>query len=308
MAMPFRKILCPVYFDETSPIAVEYARFFAQQDAGTVYLFHAVPTDELHLLRKVYHPREGGGGADVGWAEQVSREKMEALAKEQLADVSYEIVTRQNSDPAKAILDEEKAIGADLAVMATHGRTGISHLILGSVAEKVVRESKCPVLSTRRAEALADKKPFQRLLVPVDIAEQTSAALTLARSLVERSGGMVYPLHVVPTDETELLLHDVYEARESPTSHKVNAVVAEKVARQKLADLAANQLQGQHYKPLIHVSGDPGKVILELEKDLNADAIIMTTHGVSGFLHLLLGSLTEKMMREAGCPVLAFRP
>jgi nucleotide-binding universal stress UspA family protein len=118
---------------------------------------------------------------------------------------------------------------------------------------------------------------------------------------------MVYPLHIVPTDETELLLHDVYEAREDKTSHKVNTVVAEKVARHKLADLAEKHLAGMHYKPLLHVSGDPGKTILEVEADTGADLIVMTTHGVSGFFHLLLGSITEKMMREAHCPVLAFR-
>jgi len=66
MIKPFRKILCPVYFDETSPVALQYAQHFANQDDGTVYLFHAVPTDELHLLRKVYRPEEHGGAGESG--------------------------------------------------------------------------------------------------------------------------------------------------------------------------------------------------------------------------------------------------
>jgi nucleotide-binding universal stress UspA family protein len=111
----------------------------------------------------------------------------------------------------------------------------------------------------------------------------------------------------VPTDETELLFRDVYEAREDKSSHRVNTVVAEKVARRKLAEIAAANLAGVRYEPILHVSGDPGKMILEVEKDIGADLIVMTTHGVSGFFHLLLGSLTEKMIREAECPVLAFR-
>jgi nucleotide-binding universal stress UspA family protein len=306
MERPFHKILCPIYFDETSPVALEYALHFARQDAGTVYLFHAVPTDEIHLLRKIYHPSEHGG-ADVVQAEQVARERLEELAREHLQGARYEIVTMCSGDSAKAILETEERTGADLVVMATHGRTGIAHLILGSVAEKVVRESKRPVFTTRRGEPLSGVKPFQKILVPVDISDPTNAALACARRIAEQSGGMLYPLHIVPTDETELLLHDVYEAREDKTSHKVNAVVAEKVARRKLAALAEEHLGGMRYEPLLQVSGDPAKTILEVVSDISADLIVMTTHGVSGFFHLLLGSITEKMMREANCPVLAFR-
>ena len=306
MVQPFHKILCPVYFDETSLVALEYARHFAYQDDGMVYLFHAVPTDELHLLRKVYHASEYGG-ADVGRAEQVARDRLEDIAQEHLQGVRYEVVTARNGDSARAILETEKQTGADLVVMATHGRTGIAHLILGSVAERVVRESKRPVLTTHRGEMLAGAKPFQKVLVPVDISNPTDAALACARRIAEQSGGMVYPLHIVPTDETELLFHDVYEAREDKTSHKVNAVVAEKVARRKLTVLAEEHLAGMQYKPLLQVSGDPAKTILEVKADINADLIVMTTHGVSGFFHLLLGSITEKMIREANCSVLAFR-
>jgi nucleotide-binding universal stress UspA family protein len=111
MARPFHKILCPVYFDETSAVAVEYARHFARQDDGTVHLFHAVPTDELHLLRKVYHPQEYGG-ADVIRAEQVARDRLEEIAREHLPGTRYEIVTVRHSDSAKAILDTEEKVGA----------------------------------------------------------------------------------------------------------------------------------------------------------------------------------------------------
>src|SRR5262249_3391077 len=83
MAELFRKILSPVYFDATSPAALEYARHFARQNDGVVYLLHVVPRDELHLLRKVYRPA-AGGGADTGWAEKVAREKLQTMAQEHL--------------------------------------------------------------------------------------------------------------------------------------------------------------------------------------------------------------------------------
>jgi universal stress protein A len=55
----------------------------------------------------------------------------------------------------------------------------------------------------------------------------------------------------------------------------------------------------------VHVSNDPAGTFLEMEKDVGADLPIMATHGFTGMFHLLLGSLTEKMVREAGCPALA---
>jgi len=303
MAEPFRKILSPVYFDETSPVALQYARYFARQGGGTVYLLHVVPTDELHLLRKVYRPEEGGG-ADTAWAQQIAQEKLQELAQAHLAGVQYETVIRLSGDPATGILEAEKEFGVDLVVMATHGRTGIAHLILGSVAEKVVRESRCPILTTRQGEELPSTEPFQKILIPVDIAERSVAVLTYARRIAEQSKGVVYPLHIVPTEETDLLLRDVYEAREGT---RANLVTAEKVARQKLDELAKEHLSTVRYETVLHVSGDPAKTILEVEKDVGADLMVMATHGLTGVFHLLLGSLTEKMMREAGCPVLSLR-
>ncbi len=303
MQSPFSKVLCPVYFDETSPAALEYARHFVEQGDGVIYLLHVVPTDEIHLLRKVYRP-EQGGGADTGWAEQVSREKMEALAQAHLTGVRYESLIRFNSDPSVGILEVENEVTPDLVVMSTHGRTGIAHLILGSVAEKVARESRCPVFTTHRSDMLGEVKPFQNILVPVDIAEHSAEVLIQTRRIAEYSKGTVYPLHIVPTDETDLLLRDVYQAREG---ERANAIVAERVARQTLHQLAKDYLSGVRYEPLLQVSGDPAKTILEVEREIRADLLVMTTHGFHGVFRLLLGSLTEKMMRESSCPVLSLR-
>ena len=297
----FRTILSPVYFDETSPQALEYARHFAQQSGGSVSLLHVVPTDEFHLLRRVYEP-EKGGGADTDWAEKVSRDKLQALAKTHLEGVRYEIVTRLNSDPATGILEAAKEVGADLVTMATHGRTGISHLILGSVAEKVVRETVCPVFVSRHGEHLSETQPFQKIVVPVDITEQAGSALTYARRIAEQYQATVYPLHIVPAADSDLLLREVYRANpQAPADH----VYAEKIARQKLEELTRTYLSGVRSEIELHVSGDPGKTILEVEKAIGADLLVMATHGFSGMFHLLLRSLTEKMMRDSGCPVLA---
>jgi len=145
----FLRILSPVDFHENSLAALAYAAQFARQYDATVYLLHVVPTDELHLHREVYRPEEGGG-ADVVWAEKVAKEKLREIAQEYLrGGIRHEILTRVG-DAAKTILETAEDVGAELIVMATHGRTGLSHVFLGSVAEQVVREAPCPVLTIRR--------------------------------------------------------------------------------------------------------------------------------------------------------------
>jgi len=77
-----------------------------------------------------------------------ARAELLRVSQSELLGVDHETLLRFGH-PAKEIIAGEAATNADLVVMATHGRTGISHLVLGSVAEKVVRESSCPVLTVR---------------------------------------------------------------------------------------------------------------------------------------------------------------
>ena len=148
MTRLFLRILSPVDFHENSLAALDYAAEFARQYGATVYLLHVVPTDEIHLHREVYQP-EKGGGANVGWAEQVAKEKLQEIAQKHLGGgIGYEILTRVGG-AAEGILETAGAVGAELIVLATHGRAGLAHFFLGSVAERVVRESSCPVLTIR---------------------------------------------------------------------------------------------------------------------------------------------------------------
>ncbi len=300
MAEGFRKIVCPVYLDEASPQTLSYAQHFARLGGGTIHLLHVVPTDELHLLRGVYKP-DKSGGADISTAERVAREQLETIAQEYLSDTPYAILTQFNSNPAAGILEAQKEVGADLVVMSSHGRTGFAHLILGSVAERVVREAVCPVLTIRQGEEEVAPSAFQNILVPVDIADRSATALIHARQIAAQHGGTVYPLHVVPTEDI-YLQRDVYRLQEGG---RTNLVRAERVAKERLAEVSQTYLDGVRYEPVVHVSSDPARTFLEMEKEVGADLLVMATHGFTGLFHLLLGSLTEKMMREAGCPVLA---
>jgi universal stress protein A len=135
----FQKILCPVDFDDSSLKAVRLARRLAQREEGMVYLLHIVePTDPLVVSAPLIERRN----------ETDSRVLLKQIVAAELVGVQHETLLRQGS-PAAETVRAANEVKADLIVMATHARHGFSHLVLGSVTEKVVRESSCPVLTVR---------------------------------------------------------------------------------------------------------------------------------------------------------------
>jgi nucleotide-binding universal stress UspA family protein/predicted transcriptional regulator len=145
MAFPYRRILNPVDFDENSMAATETAAQFARQNDGTVFLLHVTPIVIQPERMPVYVDIYKG-------QEDVAREKLRAVARERLQGVKFELVIR-SGDPAGTILRAEKRLAADLVVMATHGRRGFSRVFLGSIAEVVLRESTCPVLTVHYGQS-----------------------------------------------------------------------------------------------------------------------------------------------------------
>lgn len=145
MAQVFRKILCPVDFDDNSMAALEIACKVAAQNDASLCLVHVIPFPVAPLA-----PGDVGGAVPSsfpGW-EQEAKLKLEQIAQERIPNtVRHEIVS-QIGLPVEVIIRAEAERGVDLVVMATHGRSRstLGHFFIGSVAERVVRESLCPVL------------------------------------------------------------------------------------------------------------------------------------------------------------------
>jgi nucleotide-binding universal stress UspA family protein/CBS domain-containing protein len=141
MAFPFRNILCPLDFDENSTQALEMAGDIARQNDGTVFVLHIVPM----IVPPVGVP---GYVQLYECQRQTAAAKLEEIAHKGLSGLKYELIAEMG-DPAHVILKTAARADADLVVMATHGRRGFSRFFLGSVAELVLRESNCPVLTVR---------------------------------------------------------------------------------------------------------------------------------------------------------------
>jgi universal stress protein A len=142
MGFPFRKILAAVEFgDDNSLAACELAAKIALQNGGMLYLLHVIPD--------FIAPMEGAV-TDSDLIERAAKEKLKDIVRDYVpAEVRYEVLACVG-EAASGVLMVAKNVGADLVVIGTHGRKGLSHLVLGSVAEKVVREASCAVLTLKR--------------------------------------------------------------------------------------------------------------------------------------------------------------
>ena len=149
MSAIFSKILCPIDFERDSMDALELACALAKQNSATISLLTVigepiVPNPELPPLPIVPNTE----------FEADMRRRLETLARDRRSGVQFEIfVASGNAAPEILNLAAERKI--DLIVMGTHGRRGVKHFLLGSVAERVVRESPVPVLTIHPRAALS---------------------------------------------------------------------------------------------------------------------------------------------------------
>ncbi len=150
--MQIKTILCPIDFSEISAKALDYAVFLASYHHAELLILHVV--EQLHEFEHyqilVLTPQE--------LAEKMEKQAYEELNRltEQIKKtVKVETVVRQGK-PFVEIIKEAKEKDMDLIVMASHGRTGVSHMLMGSVAEKVVRKASCPVLIVRNKNTQFD--------------------------------------------------------------------------------------------------------------------------------------------------------
>lgn len=141
-AMNFEKILSPIQLNDPNSLdALRLAQHLAAGSRSRIVLLHVVPN-------AMVKPDLPGYGDLFPKDEREVRRELVRLAGAHLSDGSYDIVVK-SGDPAQVINSVAQELGVDLIVIGTHGRRGLSHLIMGSVAEKVMREAPCMVLTVR---------------------------------------------------------------------------------------------------------------------------------------------------------------
>ena len=141
MSFPFKKILCPIDFDQSADTVLAMAANLATTHDATVYVLHVVPMiiapTGVPVYVEVYKQQEESASA-----------RLRELAHKHLSGVKYQLIVHLGA-PVGTIIRAVRQIPADVILMATHGRRGFAHIFLGSVAEAVLREADCPVLTVR---------------------------------------------------------------------------------------------------------------------------------------------------------------
>lgn len=295
--MKVRRILFPTDFSDTADQALSHALFLAEQYGAVLHLLHAVvlheydPNDPDHhfpdakeLLTRMFEI------ADSEMARLLEQRQVEAL------EIKEE--KRKGFSAAEVILEYAAEIEADLLVMGTHGRRGAARLLLGSVAEEVVRRAECPVMTLRKRESPRSLETIEKILVPIDFSDHSRLALRHAESLAERYEAGLELLFVV-----EVPTYPYFYT--PPEDEYIEARAAR--ASQALNDLAAEELSTAVPCATFVRSGKAAREIVDFAAEESIDLVVIATHGLGGVERLLIGSTAEEVVRRVDCPVLTVK-
>jgi len=237
--------------------------------------------------------------ADLQVREQALLEQAAAEAAGQLADRGLTVSTElRHGDPAHEILQAAEAWEADLIAVGAQGLTGLERFLLGSVAHNVAKHARRPVLVAR-----APAHDLQRVVVATDGSEHAVHALRFAARLPLPAGTGCVVTHVVrpyapfpgllPTDRAE------FEAAVREVNRQRHAAAEALTA----GEAEVLTLSGKHARPEVR-EGDPAEELLRMAESDGADLIVVGARGVSLIQGLLIGSVTDRLLKNASCSVL----
>ena len=185
-----KRILCPIDFSEYSEHGLEFAVRMAARYGSTVHVLHVMPLLPPSTISALGET-----------SRQLARTNL-ALAVDRCwrADVPIEQELSESSDAAGRILERAEALDADLIVTGSHGRTGLTRVLLGSVVESLLHRSRRPVLvvpSHLMAARRARPASFSRVLCAVDFSAASLSGLAYALSIAEEADAQLTLINVI---------------------------------------------------------------------------------------------------------------
>lgn len=290
-------MLVPIDFSERSLEALETALSLTKRIGAQLHLIHVYEPDyrftTLMAMPIVLPPVQVAQGV---------RRHLKDVAKKFGVELRPGNVHAIEGRPFEEICRIAREQKIDLIVAATRGNTGVKHLVLGSTAERIVRYSPCPVLVVHPLEK--NKKltgrslDFGKILVPIDFSECSLKGLEYAKALARQFGSKLVLLNSVAFQY--YVTSDEYARYDLPLLMEQ----AEKASRRQMRDLIEKtDWDGIEVTPSLQI-GHAGQQICARAAGHDADLIVTSTHGTTGFKHVLVGSTAEYVVRHAPCPVL----
>ncbi len=298
------RILCAIDFSEHSRRALDHAVAIARWYEASVtalYVFSPAPAAAVAPGMAMIEPIVL---TDVD-RQRLRDDVWEFASAEMAPGVALDAVVREGF-PATEIDAFAREMNADLVVLGTHGRSGVERLLLGSVAERVLRRVPCPVLTVpaRQPDAVPATAPvFKRIVCPIDFSEPSMLALEYALSLARESDACLTILHVA-SFSFEPPMFEVQDPGMSLAEFR----------RRTTADLEAKLRAtvpadaGDYCRiDTMLTTGNAGKEVVRVAVERHADLIVMGVHGRGAVDLTLFGSTTHHVVRAASCPVLTIR-
>jgi nucleotide-binding universal stress UspA family protein len=278
-------IVCPIDFSEHSKAALRMAAVIANRFAGRLVVLH-VNDPLLATAAATQH---------VSLEKEAENELREVIASAGASAARTKIVVRKGA-AEQEILHAAEAEHADLVVMGTHGLTGARKLIFGSTTEKVLRETRVPVLAVPIGQSARASQDLKRtIIVPVDFSDSSIRSARIAAEI-----GAVLNVPVVLIHVTRPVL--------GPDRWRERAVAAANVAQQealeRLQQIAVKLGRKARVEATV-VTGAPAQEIAKIATDRVAGLIVMGLRGAGGLMAPAVGSTAYRVLTSTPVPVLA---
>jgi nucleotide-binding universal stress UspA family protein len=298
--LSIRRILFPTDFSRCAGQAMDHALFLADDFAAELHMLHAVVFAEL--VPEVAEQGFASAQELLDRFDEIGRSQLGRLAAEAASpSVDVRQVQRRGYSASAVILDYAREIHADLIVLGTHGRRGATRLLLGSVAEGVLRHAPCPVLTLREQRESRPLSAPPSLLVPVDFSHHSGPALATAVELAGRYRAKLQLLHVLELPPLPTFYGPLPDPATTERMHELALAELRSLALETVGAAGpaweATVLEGRAADTIVRFAGEHA-----------SGMIVLPTHGRSGLDRLLLGSTSERVLRMADCPVLTLRP
>lgn len=295
----YEKIMTPLDGSQIAEVALPYAEELAGRIGSEVTLLYVnEQTDESYQHMHKLYMEKIADTVKIG-SDSYAR----ASGRQVLTDVRAIIL---NGNPAEKIVEYAEKENIDLIVMSTHGRSGIRHWTIGSVAEKVVRATNKPVALIRAKglrPAVREKGLLTKMLVPLDGSKEAETSVPYAEDLALKLKAEIVLLQVLATGYQAMTeLGGTYIVYSGPQM--------ESFKRYALTYLnpIADRLRNKGINANVELKlGDSAEEIIQFADKGKFDVVVMSTHGRSGFSRWVFGSVAEKLIHEGNTPLILVR-
>ena len=290
----YEKILAPLDGSDLCELVLPYVEELGERLGSEIILLHVCP------------PKLG----TFSHKHEVYIQHMAEVMKEHLKGASKVEPVLLAGEPNKEIIDYAKKEDIGLVAMVTHGQSGIKRWMLGSTANKVVRETSKLVLIIRAGAPLAvrEKGILNKVFVPLDGSELSEAIIPYVEALLS-------PVTAGPKPVVTLF-HVIAPTHYVASGESVTSIPYDKPEIDKLRTLAESHLKGiarRLENKGIAVTwevpvGNAAELIVDYAERSNANLTAMSTHGYSGFNRLFSGSVADGVLHHGNTPLLLEKP